>query len=167
MPGLVTSGERPCTPAGGIPPSAGETPPSRIMGWESTGELRIVGPFACPFCTATIKSAACASDTSLNLPHFAIAFSTLVCAVRFAFGLVRGSPASGRITTATVCALSTYSGSTCFFLFFAFAWGTNRRRTRKAIGTRTDIAASVCLFSHYTTQTDEPRTYVSQGRSPE
>src|SRR4029077_3418056 len=93
-----------------------------------------------------IKSAASAFMMTLNLPHFVIAFSTLVCAVRFAFGLVRGSPASGRITTATVCALSTYSGSTCFFLFFALAWGTNRRRTRKAIGTRTDMFASMFLL---------------------
>jgi hypothetical protein len=47
------------------------------------------------------------------------------------WGLVRGSPASGRITTATVCALSTNSGSTCFFLLFALAWGTTEEERGK------------------------------------
>src|SRR5579864_214978 len=113
-----------------------------MVGWSSVGELPIVGPFACPLRIATIKSAVCASVTSLNLPHFVIAFFTLSWAVRLASGFFRGSPASGRITTATVCALSTKSGSTCFFLFFAPAWGASRRRARKAIVTRTDIVTS-------------------------
>src|SRR5579864_7469681 len=113
-----------------------------MVGWSSVGELPIVGPFACPLRIATIKSAVCASVTSLNLPHFVIAFFTLSWAVRLASGFFRGSPASGRITTATVCAWSTKSGSTCFFLFLAVAWGANRRRARKAIITRTDIVTS-------------------------
>src|SRR2546430_2632524 len=136
-----------------------------MTGRLSAGELRIVGPPACPLRTAMIRSAVCEPGARLNRPHFMIAFSTASSAVRFAVGSVSGSPASGWITTYTVCALSIRSGRVGFFLFLATTGRVKRRRTSNTTGQREDITYLLHRAPEHLISTTNPRERLSDQRS--
>src|SRR5580692_11191231 len=91
--------------------------------------------------------------SSRKRPHSVSALSTLSRAIALALGLSMGSPASGSITTRTVCERKMYSGKEDLFLSLAPAEPLSNRA--KATGKRRRIMGPPISTPLYSDETLE------------